>query len=289
MVAENDVGERPSDVNRELRARARPCHKTTILSCGHDVDMWTTSGGRGRFPPSVTTSPEFAGPRRLSDQIASYLRGEIYSGRLRPGERLYEVELCERLNVSRAPLREAILTLRTDGLVDVRPNRGALVTPFSDDDIREIFTLRQVLEPIGARAAAERAKEQDFPRIGMAFDEMKAASERSEALPLALAHASLHAAIAKASGMPRLATFVDALCTQMLASHATGYAADSATTETIITDHEPIVAAVREGQADEAERRMRSHFRPVEPIVEAYQRLRDARMAAGKMEPNAAS
>jgi DNA-binding GntR family transcriptional regulator len=237
----------------------------------------------------MTTSPEFAGPRRLSDQIASYLRGEIYSGRLRPGERLYEVELCERLNVSRAPLREAILTLRTDGLVDVRPNRGALVTPFSDDDIREIFTLRHLLEPIGARVAAERANERDLRVIGERFDEMKSASERGEALPLALAHASLHTAIANASGMPRLATFVDVLCTQMLASHATGYAADSTTTESILTDHEPIVAAVRGGHADEAERCMRSHFRPVEPIVEAYQRLRDARIAASTIEPNVSS
>ena len=88
------------------------------------------------IPPSFDATP-----RRLSDQLATYLRNEIYAGRLRPGQRLFEVELCERLNVSRAPLREAILTLRTDGLVDVRPHRGAVVTTLEDDDIREVFVL----------------------------------------------------------------------------------------------------------------------------------------------------
>jgi DNA-binding GntR family transcriptional regulator len=222
------------------------------------------------------TTVDFADtPRRLSDQLASYLRGEIYSGRLRPGERLYEVELCKRLNVSRAPLREAILTLRTDGLVEVRPNRGAIVTRFEDEDIREVFTLRQLIEPLGARAAAERHDADALQTVERALEEMRFVIQRGEPLPVALAHASLHRAIAQASGMPRLASFVDALCTQMLASHGTGYASEREATESLLVDHEPIVAAVVSGSAEEAERLMRSHFRPVEPMLQAYRRLRD--------------
>ena len=221
------------------------------------------------------TTVDFADtPRRLSDQLASYLRGEIYSGRLRPGERLYEVELCKRLNVSRAPLREAILTLRTDGLVEVRPNRGATVTRFEDDDIREVFTLRQLIEPLGARSAAERQDLEALQTVERALEELCLLIGPGDALQVALAHASLHRAIAQASGLPRLASFVDALCTQMLASHGTGYATDQDATESLLPDHEPIVAAVISGKAREAERLMRSHFRPVEPMLEAYRRLR---------------
>jgi DNA-binding GntR family transcriptional regulator len=219
---------------------------------------------------------DFAGtPRRLSDQLASYLRGEIYSGRLRPGERLYEVELCKRLNVSRAPLREAILTLRTDGLVEVRPNRGATVTRFEDDDVREVFALRRLIEPLGARAAAERRDPDALESVERALEEMGYAIQRGDPLQVAIAHASLHRAIAHASGMPRLAAFVDALCTQMLASHGTGYATDREATESLLQDHEPIVAALVAGDGDESEQRMRSHFRPVEPMLRAYRRLRD--------------
>lgn len=215
-------------------------------------------------------------PRRLSDQLASYLRGEIYGGRLRPGDRLYEVEICQRLNVSRAPLREAILTLRTDGLVEVRPNRGATVTRFEDDDIREIFRLRKLIEPMGARAAAERCDSAGLQAIAAAYEELRFSTQRSDPLAVAIAHGGLHRAIAHASGMRRLSSFVDALCTQMLASHGTGYASDRGATASLLADHEPIVRAVRDGKSATAEKLMRAHFRPVDPMLDAYRRLRDA-------------
>lgn len=213
-------------------------------------------------------------PRRLSDQLASYLRGEIYSGRLRPGDRLYEVELSRRLNVSRAPLREAILTLRTDGLVDVRPNRGATVTRFDDDDIREIFRLRQLIEPLGARAASELQNADELEAVKSAFEELRFSVQRGDPLSIAIEHASLHRSIAHASGMRRLMSFVDALCTQMLASHGTGYA-DREATAGLLADHEPIVDAVIGNKPAAAEKLMRAHFRPVDPMLEAYRRLRN--------------
>ena len=224
----------------------------------------------------MTTQASFEEtPRRLSDQLAEYLRNEIYSGRLRPGQRLYEVELCERLNVSRAPLREAILALRTDRLVEVRPHRGAVVTTFEDDDIREVFELRKLVEPLGARTAAERRDSARIDEIHKAVEELRFAVQRSDPLTTALAHSELHRAIARASGLPRLAAFVDALSTQMLASHGTGYARRPEETGSLLSDHEPIVEAIANGAADDAERLMREHFRPVEPMLEAYRKLRE--------------
>ncbi len=223
----------------------------------------------------MSIPPSFDGtPRRLSDQLATYLRNEIYAGRLRPGQRLFEVELCERLNVSRAPLREAILTLRTDGLVDVRPHRGAVVTTLEDDDIREVFALRQLVEPLAARAAAERNDPIGLDRMRQAFDDLRVALQRDDPLTIAVAHSELHRSIAQASGMPRLAVFVQVLCTQMLASHGTGYALHPDATRTLVEDHEPLVAAIVAGDSDAAERLMREHFRPVEPMLDAYRRLR---------------
>lgn len=220
-------------------------------------------------------------PRRLSDQVASFLREEIYSGHLRPGQRLPEVELCERLNVSRAPLREAILALRTDGLVDVLPHRGATVTKLTDDDIREVFALRQRLEPFGARVAAARRDPEALVQIEDALDGIRTAVLGKRPLPIALAHASFHRAVAQASGMARLVSFVDVLSTQMLASHGVGYAASPASVATIAAEHEPILAAIRDGDEAAAEERMLAHFSPVEPMLEAYHRLVDDRRADG--------
>lgn len=217
-------------------------------------------------------------PRRLSDQVASFLREEIYSGRLRPGERLAEVELCERLDISRAPLREAILALRTDGLVDIRPHRGATVTELTETDIREVYGLRLLLEPVAAREAASRRDPADLAHIEAQFEELRAAMVRENPLPVALAHAGFHRAVARASGMPRMASFIDVLCTQMLACHGVGYAMVPAQIDSIVEDHAPLLDAIRSGDEERAEEAMREHFRPIDPMVEAYASLgaRDA-------------
>lgn len=197
------------------------------------------------------------------------------------------MELCERLNVSRAPLREAILTLRTDGLVEVRPHRGAIVTTLTDDDIREVFTLRRLVEPLGARAAAERADPAGVAAVEASLAEVRFTLQRDDPLALAVAHSELHRTVARASGMPRLAGFVDALCTQMLTTHGTGYERMPGEIDSLLADHEPIVTAIAAGDADAAEAAMRDHFRPIEPMLEAYRRLREEAAAEAEDEERA--
>lgn len=235
--------------------------------------------------PETSPSSRFdTAPRRLSDQIAQHLREEIYSGRLLPHQRLREVKLAERLSVSRAPLREAILLLRHDGLVEVQPNRGAFVVSFSDDEIREIFALRQLLEPAAARAAAMRCDPEANQALKFDLEEMSFALAAAEPLRLALAHAAFHRNVAHASGMPRLSGFISALCTQMLASHGAGYALHPQEVASLMDDHQPIVAAIVAGDLEGAERAMRAHFRPVEPMLEAYARLREQTPSASSSD-----
>lgn len=230
----------------------------------------------GRLARDVSTRPNFGDvPRRLSDQVAGFLREEIYSGHLGPGERLLEVEICERLGISRAPLREALLTLHADGLLEMRPHRGATVMVFSDDDIREIFELRMQLDPIAA-AAARRGDPEAIAGLRAAFARMEQAVQQGGGLPEALAHADFHRALGRASGMGRLASFIDSLCTQMLASHGTGMMENPEQAATLMADHAAIVDAVAAGDADDAAAKARDHFRPVDPMLESYRRLRDA-------------
>jgi DNA-binding GntR family transcriptional regulator len=225
----------------------------------------------------MTIRPNFGDvPRRLSDQVAGFLREEIYSGHLAPGERLLEVEICERLGISRAPLREALLTLHADGLLDMRPHRGATVTAFSDDDIREIFALRLHLDPLAASAAAQRCDPDAIASLRAALTQMDLAVQHRDGLAEALAHADFHRALGRASGMTRLASFIDSLCTQMLASHGTGMIDNPDQASTLVPDHAAIVEAIAAGDADEAAEKTRVHFRPVDPMLDSYRRLRDA-------------
>ena len=151
--------------------------------------------------------------------MAVFLREQVYRGELKPGTRLLEVELCNQLEVSRAPIREALLTLQSDGLVTMRPHRGATVATFSDDDIREIYQLRQLLDPVAARAAAVRRDPATIASLREQLDVIAQALARDDGLQVAIAHADFHRALGRGSGMVRVSVMIDGLCTQMLASH----------------------------------------------------------------------
>jgi DNA-binding GntR family transcriptional regulator len=82
----------------------------------------------------------------LRDKICDVLKGWILDGTLKPGERIVELTLSRKLDVSRAPLREALWLLARQGLVHIRAHHGAYVTQLSEQDIREIFEIRETLE-----------------------------------------------------------------------------------------------------------------------------------------------
>ena len=90
----------------------------------------------------------------LHVQVAERLRVLIDSGELAAGARLNEVELCNDMGVSRTPLREAIRSLATEGLVELQPNRGAIVSVISREDVTEILPIMASLEGLGGRLAA---------------------------------------------------------------------------------------------------------------------------------------
>ncbi len=87
----------------------------------------------------------------LRDKIGDVLRTWILDGKLRPGERIVELTLARELNVSRAPLREALWLLSRQGLVEIRAHHGAYVTQLSEQDVREIFEIRELLEVHAAK------------------------------------------------------------------------------------------------------------------------------------------
>jgi len=110
----------------------------------------------------------------LSSSQAAYalLIAEIESGRLPPGSRLLEVELAERLGISRTPVREAIKRLETQGLVSHEPNQGAVITKLDHARTVELYIVREVLEGVAARMAATSAtqEELDVLRVTMEDD-----------------------------------------------------------------------------------------------------------------------
>lgn len=97
-----------------------------------------------------------------SNGVLEKLRHLILTGEYAPNERLIEEQLAERLGVSRTPVRQALTMLEAEGLVEIIPNRGAMVCSFSVEEVWDIYDLRAVLEGYAARRAAERMEERDL-------------------------------------------------------------------------------------------------------------------------------
>ncbi|HEX4885945.1 MAG TPA: GntR family transcriptional regulator [Casimicrobiaceae bacterium] len=116
----------------------------------------------------------------LPSAVAERLREMIIEGDLRPGARLNERTLCERLAVSRTPLREAFRLLAAEGLVELQPNRGAMVVALSEDDIRESFEVMGALEALSGELACARIGDADVAEIKALTYEMLACHARHD-------------------------------------------------------------------------------------------------------------
>jgi DNA-binding GntR family transcriptional regulator len=116
-------------------------------------------------------------PRSLSQQAAKMLRDAIMSGELSPGEHLNERAIARQMGISRVPVREAIQQLEHEGLVINTPNRGSFVRYFDEQDIKEIFDLRAVLEGLACQIIVQGGKLEaaDFELLqGYVQDQQKA-------------------------------------------------------------------------------------------------------------------
>ncbi|MFC4564900.1 GntR family transcriptional regulator [Nocardiopsis mangrovi] len=126
-------------------------------------------GEQGRVAP--------ARRRGLADEVADRVREAVFSGAYPPGAQLREVELSNALDVSRGPVREALLRLEREGLVRSEWHRGATVTALSADDVAELDSLRGALEHLAVRRVVDHASDADIAAIGRAAEDMARAGD----------------------------------------------------------------------------------------------------------------
>jgi DNA-binding GntR family transcriptional regulator len=131
-------------------------------------------------------------------RVRDLLEEAILEGELKPGERLRAEALAQRFGTSRTPIREALLQLEGQGLVEVEPNRGAVVRAFDREDLLDLYNLRALLEPAIAARAATRIDAADIERLAALCDDDAPVEEQMAA------NESFHRVIASACGSPRL-------------------------------------------------------------------------------------
>jgi len=138
--------------------------------------------------------------RPLHEAAADRLRDMIVEGELAPGGRIVEQALCDRLGISRTPLREAIKTLTAEGLILLQPNRGATVATLSVADIEDTFRVIGALEALAGELACARLRDDDLAEIRVLHYQMALHRTRGERLEYFNLNQRIHEKIVELSG-----------------------------------------------------------------------------------------
>ena len=192
----------------------------------------------------------------LRDVVFKTLRQAILKGELEPGERLMEIQLAERLGVSRTPIREAIRKLELEGLVLMIPRKGAEVAKISESNLRDVLEVRRSLEELAIDLACQRITEEELDELNKAEVDFKAAIENGDAMQIAQ---SFHEIIYNSTKNQKLVQILNNLREQMY-RYRLEYIKDADKRQILMVEHEHILKALTLRHIQEAKMAVREHI-----------------------------
>jgi DNA-binding GntR family transcriptional regulator len=211
----------------------------------------------GLLPAAPDLEPIEQTPLRV--QIADRLRRAIVTAKLRPGTVLVETALAEQMNVSRAPIREAIAILENDGLVETAAYKGKRVKPLTVREVEETWSLRQTFEVMAVRRILDRAA--DVAPLWEPCHAMQAAAEAGDREALIAADEAFHRTLIELSDHHLLLQSWNALYLRIHQIMALRNRRDSDDLAEIAGNHPPIVRALEERDTRTAVRLISDHTR----------------------------
>ncbi len=206
------------------------------------------------------TTHEPVPPTSMTEYTAAVLRDRIVNGHYPLGARIDQRRLAEELGVSIIPVREGLRVLEASGLVKVHPNRGAFVTTASPGELREIYLIRQELDPLAALQAVPRMTAAALEGLATILDETEKATEDQNLEELNRLNRAFHLSIYREADMPTLVQMLTNLRDRYaiysrLAIALPDYSARS------LADHREIYAACCAGEAELAAECVRRHIK----------------------------
>ena len=187
----------------------------------------------------------------LRDVVFNTLRQAILTGELKPGERLMEIHLANKLGVSRTPIREAIRKLELEGLVTMIPRRGAEVAQITEKSMSDVLEVRRAMDALCTELACERISEQEIVVLGAACDHFAEAAKTKDIRKCAQADVDFHDIIVRATGNKRLVQLINNLSEQMY-RYRFEYLKDVSRYDNLIEEHRVIYESIRKRDKDAA-------------------------------------
>ncbi len=195
----------------------------------------------------------------LHIELLDRLRDLIIEGKLPPGTKVPERELCERYGVSRTPMREALKVLAVDGLVWLEPNRGAWVSKITIDDLEEVFPVMGALEALSGELACERITDKQIARIRDTHNDMVKYYEARDLTQYFRANQAIHEAILDAAGNTELTTMYRSLSARIRRARYIANMTEERWKKAV-EEHEQILAALEKRQGHELGQILRLHL-----------------------------
>lgn len=214
----------------------------------------------------------------MHDQVAQQLRELIFSGELTPGGFLDEALLCERLTISRTPLREALKVLTAEGLIRHEPRRGCFVSEVTEHDLDEIFPIIALLEGRCAYEAASQASAADIEALEVLHQQLQANADQGLITAYYAVNVAIHEAIIAIADNKWLAQVIGDLrkilkLARLQQLHAPGRLSQS------LGEHMALFEALKARDAPAADARMQEHLTRQREALRELARQHKSRVA----------
>ncbi|MGN7396680.1 GntR family transcriptional regulator [Peribacillus frigoritolerans] len=196
----------------------------------------------------------------LKTQVYNFLREQIFSGVVKPGERLIEEKISEELGVSRSPIREAIRMLEKDGLLLVNISGGVTVVQPTIEDFKHLYECRIEMEPLASYYAAQRRSQEQLETIRTFLLRMGKITETNNLKKVHDANVNFHEAIVAASVNPFLVSMIAQLHGVNSFYRKSFLEERPLHVEKAMYEHQQIFQAIVDRDGDEAKRLMKAHI-----------------------------
>ena len=195
----------------------------------------------------------------LTTQVTESIRDAIIDGRFPLGEALSEMKLAAAFNVSRTPVREALMALQLQGLIEIRPQAGSFVFMPSEEGVGELAEFRRVLEVTALKFCFARRREETLRQMRTILVEMERAQDADDRLGLARADTAFHQAIVENSANQYLIGAYSLMSGRVAALRTHNLLATEKVRENVLTEHRALISAFAKGDLERSEDILAEH------------------------------